>query len=73
MNAIYKSDVFIESDSYDEAIENMNMIIKNFSCDKHIPRSPSLEEEMRGIEKVQEGDCDFRLLNLYGINLTYTQ
>lgn len=72
MNSISKDDVFIESRSYSEAIENMNKIIKNFSCDNHIPISPSPEDEMNGIDKVQEGIVDFRLLNLYGINLTYT-
>jgi hypothetical protein len=71
MNSISKNDVFIESTSYEEALENMNKIIKNYSNDKNIPIAPSPEEEMADI-KVQDGNCDFRLLDLYGINLTYT-
>lgn len=72
MNSISSNDVFIECESYEEAINEMIKMIKNYSIENNIPRSPSPEEEMAGIERVQDGDCDFRLLNLYGINLTYS-
>lgn len=71
MNSISNNDVFIECESYEEAIEEMVKMIKNYSTKNNVPISPSPKEEMLGIEKVQDGNCDFRLLNLYGINLTY--
>jgi len=73
MNSVSENDVFIESNSFAEAVDNMNKIIKLFSKSKHIPVSPDPEEEINGTAIEQEGNCDFRLLDLYGINLTCSQ
>ena len=71
MNSIGKNDVFYESETFSEAIKKMTEMIRLYSNIKNIPLAPSPEEEMNGITSIQEGDCDFRPLNVYGINLTF--
>ena len=73
MNSVSEDDVFIESNSFNDAVQNLNQLIKNFSKDKHIPVSPDPIDEINGTAIIQEGNCDFRLLNIYKINLACSQ